>query len=474
MNLPSLSYSEAVQQLPPEWPQSCLTEIQEAVRQSQCKVVVLDDDPTGTQTVRGVPVLTEWSVESLRSELCEPLPAFYVLTNSRALSEGDARRRAEEIGNNLAEASRLSGRAYAIISRSDSTLRGHFPGEVEALAAALKTTWDGWLLIPFFEEGGRYTLQDVHYLRQGDRLTPVSETESARDAVFGYRHANLRQWVEEKTCGTVSAGQVSGISVAEIRTGGPSRVQERLRALARGAICVVNAMSGRDLEVFTLGLLRAEAEQRHFLCRTAASFVPLRAGLGPSSLLVANDLALEGTAGGLIVVGSYVPRTTAQVEKLLPSPGLQSIELDAELLRSPEHAAVEIRRAAGLADRFLRPGRDVVIYTSRQLLLGKDPAENLAIGQRISEGIVSLVRALSVRPRYLLAKGGITSSDVATDGLGVRRALVLGQILPGVPVWRLGPESRFPGLDYIVFPGNVGTPEALRAVVEQLQTHAPG
>jgi uncharacterized protein YgbK (DUF1537 family) len=82
---------------------------------------------------------------------------------------------------------------------------------------------------------------------------------------------------------------------------------------------------------------------------------------------------------------------------------------------------------------------------------------------------VAIVRQLERRPRYLLAKGGITSSDIATRGLGIRRALVLGQILPGVPVWQSGPESRFPGMPYIVFPGNVGGVEALAEVCKQLK-----
>jgi hypothetical protein len=52
---------------------------------------------------------------------------------------------------------------------------------------------------------------------------------------------------------------------------------------------------------------------------------------------------------------------------------------------------------------------------------------------------------------------------------GVRRAQVLGQIVPGVPVWRLGPESKYPGLPYVVFPGNAGGPDALASVIRVLR-----
>ena len=56
--------------LPPEWPSDSLSEqVAEEVRSSGRVVVVLDDDPTGTQTVHDVPVLAEWTGEALASAL---------------------------------------------------------------------------------------------------------------------------------------------------------------------------------------------------------------------------------------------------------------------------------------------------------------------------------------------------------------------------------------------------------------------
>ena len=75
---------------------------------------------------------------------------------------------------------------------------------------------------------------------------------------------------------------------------------------------------------------------------------------------------------------------------------------------------------------------------------------------------------VTFRPRFVIAKGGITSSDVAARVLRVRRGMVVGQIIPGVPLWRLGEESRWPGLIYVSFPGNLGGPTALTDVVEKL------
>ncbi|MGB0387405.1 MAG: four-carbon acid sugar kinase family protein [Ardenticatenaceae bacterium] len=467
-DLAILNKNEVLGGLPSEWPVSLLPEIQQAVRASPCKVVVLDDDPTGTQTVHGIPVLTEWSVESLRGELANDGPAFYLLTNSRSVGLAEAQALNREIGRNLVAAAQQTGRDFAVVSRSDSTLRGHFPGEVDALVEAIEETFDAWLIIPFFLEGGRYTINDIHYVAEGESFVPAAQTPFARDAAFGYRASNLRAWVEEKTGGQISAERVQSITIEDIRDGGPEEVAQKLLGLTKGSVCVVNAASYRDLEVFVRGLLLAEAQGKSYLYRTAASFVQVRAGLAPRPLLTAKELAV-GTGGGLVVVGSYVPKSTTQLHELLAQADIVGLEVDVSVLLKDAQWSAEIERITKEANQALERNKDVVIYTSRQLITAQDAESSLSIGQRVSAGLVAIVRGISVKPRYLLAKGGITSSDVATKGLGVKQALVLGQILPGIPVWQLGAESRHPGLPYIVFPGNVGGADALVEIVHKLR-----
>jgi len=455
--------------LPPEWPTDLLPDIQAQVQASRRKVVVLDDDPTGTQTIHNLPVLTEWPVARLAAELAGDYPAFYLLTNSRALPPAQAERLNAEIGRNLMAAAAQTGRQFTVVSRSDSTLRGHFPGEVQALAETLGQSFDGWivLVVPYFLEGGRYTVNDIHYVAEGEWLIPAGQTEFARDAAFGYQSSNLRHWVAEKMGG--SAENVQSISLDDVRRGGPEQVAAKLSQLSGGRVCVVNAVSYRDLEVFTRGLLTAEAAGQRFLYRTASSFVRVRAGLGPRPLLTPAELNLPTTGAGLIVVGSYVPRSTGQVHHLLQLPHLTSLEINVAALLDDDGFQAEVKRVAAAADDALQTGRDVAIYTGRKLVTGPDAGSSLEIGQRVSDGVVAIVQAIQTRPRYLLAKGGITSSDVATRGLGLKRAIVPGQILPGVPVWQADAESRHPGLTYIVFPGNVGGPEAIAQVVTMLK-----
>jgi uncharacterized protein YgbK (DUF1537 family) len=465
----TIQRDELFARLAPAWPADLLPMIRAQARASGRSVVVLDDDPTGTQTVYDVPVLTEWSAETLRTALAERPPALYLLTNSRSLPLAEAQALNQQIGRNLlAVAGDSAERPFVVVSRSDSTLRGHFPGEVAALAAGLGQPFDAWLLAPFFLEGGRYTIDDVHYVAEDDLLIPAGDTVFARDATFGFHASNLRAWVEEKTGGRIRAGEVASINLDDIRRGGPDRVAERLMALSGGRMCVVNAAATRDLEVVVAALLTVEARGKRFLYRTAASFVQVRAGLAPRALLTHADLQLPATGGGLVVVGSYVPKTTAQVQALLEQPGITAIEVAVAALLDERRRPGEIAHVAQSADELLRAGRDGVLYTSRQLVTGSNADHSLALGRQVSAGLIAIVRAITARPRYLLAKGGITSSDVATRALDVRRALVRGQILPGVPVWQLGVESRWPGLAYIVFPGNVGGPQALAQIVAAL------
>jgi len=464
-----IQLQEILSSLPPVWPEDLLPMIQRKNAQSPASIVVLDDDPTGTQTVHDVPVLTNWKLKTITDEFADKTQLFYLLTNSRSLTKAAAVDLASEVGANILEASRQTGRAFEIISRSDSTLRGHFPAEVDALADVLEMQQAVCVIIPFFQEGGRYTINDIHYVREGEQLIPAAETAFAKDVVFGYCNSDIKRWVEEKTQGRVSATSVRSLSLEEIRKNGPDHIAEKMAECKPGSVCVVNAVDYRDLEVVTLGLLQARQEERRFLFRTAASFVRVRAGLTARQLLTADEMNITGSTGGLVIVGSHVPRSSQQLVHLLQHGNVQGIELNVNKILSPQERHEEIRRSVEFVENALSQGQDVVVYTSRKLITGRDNEGSLSIGRQISHGLVEIVSSMDVRPRYILAKGGITSSDIATQALGIVRAHILGQILSGVPVWQSGPESKFPGMSYIVFPGNVGSTDAISEVVQSFR-----
>ena len=465
-----LSKSDTFASLPPVWPEDVKPLIRDMIAASpRHKLIVLDDDPTGTQTVYGVPVLTTWDVATLQAEFEHASPCFYILTNSRSLVEADAKALNQDIAANLRAAA--PERTFTMVSRSDSTLRGHYPLETDVLDAELGP-FDATLIIPYFEAGGRYTIEDVHYVAEGDQLTPASQTPFAKDAAFGYQHSNLLEWIEEKTQGRVKSNEVASVSLETIRSGGAQAVADQMTKLPKGSVCIVNAAAPIDMEVFALGLLMAESQGRRYLLRSAAQIIAARLGLEPRSLLTAAETKADGAGGGLIVVGSYVPKTTEQLSHLLANTSIDRVEISVPSLIDDSARSKVIEKALNEIHAALHAERDVVLYTSRELVSGDDAARSLQIGNRVSAALVEIVQRLAVRPRYLIAKGGITSSDLATQGLGVKRAVVSGQLLPGVPVWQLGAEARFPGLGYVIFPGNVGGSSALTDAIQQLKAQA--
>jgi len=466
-----VALAELFASLPPEWPEDLLPAIQAQVKASGTKIVVLDDDPTGTQTVHDVTVLTQWSADSLVIEFGSAESVVYVLTNSRSMPLSEAEEVNRAIAANLKSARQRTGREFVVVSRSDSTLRGHFPGEVDALVDGLSEEFDGTIIAPFFLEGGRYTVNDIHYVAEGEWLIPAAETPYARDPAFGYGSSNLRDWVSEKLNGAVASAGVVTISLDIIRNGGPDAVRAALGGVSGGQVCVVNAVSYRDLEVFVAGLLDAESRGKRFIYRTAASFVRVRGGISPHELLTSDDLAApDRTSGGLVVVGSFVEKTSRQVEAVRSAlKDILFIEVSVPQLLCEETGDAEIDRVAAQARNAVRTGRDVMICTSRQLLTGRDEEASLRIGKTVSQALVAIVERLGVRPGWMIAKGGITSSDIATQALAVKRTRALGQAIPGVPIWRLGPESRWPGLTYVVFPGNVGGDCAVAEMIQILR-----
>lgn len=465
----TISLKAKLAELPKQAPNSLLPQIRSLLQQSQRTIFVLDDDPTGTQTVYDTPVLTTWSQEAISEELQQGHQLIYILTNSRSLTEHAARELAKEIGTNIAAVGKSIQQSFTVISRSDSTLRGHYPAEVDSLADAVGCSTAPQIIIPYFLQGGRFTIDDIHYVADADQLTPASETPFAKDAAFGFQNSNLIDWVIEKRQGAIAASQVTSISLDSVRTGTTDDIQHQLSGLPKGSVCCVNAVSMRDIEVFVVGLLKAQNAGHKFIFRTAASFVQAYAGLEQQPLLAADAMVDSSVDAGLIVVGSYVPKTTAQLKHLVnKATNLEAVELQIDAVLKDDNQGY-LNKIQSQIDQTLQSGKHVVLHTSRDLKLGSDAESSLKIGNQISDALVQIVQSIERPLRFLIAKGGITSSDIATKALAVKRAIVLGQILPGIPVWKTQAESRRPNLSYVIFPGNVGDETALLQAYNKLK-----
>ena len=454
--------------LPPVWTEDLIPEIKLILEDAPSMVFVLDDDPTGAQTVHNASFLTEWSLDVLISERYQPEEVTFLQINTRAKTEEQAVKINADLGIVFSQLSRLLKIPISVISRSDSTLRGHFPAEVDALAKGMENSHDGIIFIPFFIQGGRYTIDDVQYVSDGSMLAPVAQTPFAKDSAFGYESSNLCDWIEEKTRGRVSSEEVISVSIDEIRIGGPDVVEEKLRQMNRSDMCIINSADMRDLDVVALAILRLQYKYgKNYLIRSSASFVRSRLGQREKPILNKEEMGYADKGGGLILVGSHVPGSTSQLESLLDLPNVYGLELEVEkvLGKDKEHTASIIERA----NMLLNESKDTVIYTSRNVITGSSPEEYLEIGAIIANAMTAVVAGISVKPRYVISKGGMTSSNIILNALNIKRATVPGQISPGVLVLQMGPESKYPRSKLILFPGNVGGSTAISEVILRMR-----
>lgn len=445
------------------------------IEENNKKIVVLDDDPTGVQTVHDISVFTNWEKSTIRQGFEEKNNLFYILTNSRGFTVEQTTKAHNQIAAVVDEVAAETGKEYIFISRSDSTLRGHYPLETEILKENYEKNTgkkiDGEILCPFFKEGGRFTIDNVHYVKYGNELVPAHETEFAKDKTFGYKAASMPEYVEEKTGGAYKAGDVTCISLEDIHNMDIDKIEKELLGVENFNKIIVNAVDYADIKVFCVALYRAMAKGKVFMFRTAAAIVKVMGGVSDQALLTRKQMVVKETEnGGIIVVGSHTEKTTRQVEELKKLEEIAFIELNASLVKDEQAFEAEVNRCLAEEEKYIREGKTVCCYTTRALITADtgNKEDELRLSVKISDAVQSLVGRLSITPAFVIAKGGITSSDVGTKALAVKKANVLGQIKPGIPVWQTGEESKFPMTPYVIFPGNVGEDTTLREAVEVL------
>lgn len=439
------------------------------------KIIVLDDDPTGIQTVHGVKVYIDWTYERILDCFQDADGMSFIMTNSRSFTSAYTESVHREIAENAAKAAAETGKDYVLISRGDSTMRGHWPLETQVLADVLTQVggkkFDGEVVMPFFMEGGRFTFGNVHYVKDGDMLHPAGTTEFAKDATFGYTASNIAEWCEEKSGGAYPAENCICIALEDIRSLNVEKIASQLMAAKDFTKIIVNAVCYEDLKVFSAAYVKALNAGKEFMFRTAAAWTKILGGIPDKALLTKEELIEDPSLGGIVLVGSHVNKTTLQLEDLKNS-GLpiRFEEFDATRVTEENGLEHEVERIITIAEEEIRKGGTVAVYTTRKRidLEGYDKEQRLQMSVAISDAVTSIIGKLTVKPSFIVAKGGITSSDVGVKALRVKRALVMGQIMPGIPVWMTGDESKFPQMPYVIFPGNVGEVTTLTSVVRTL------
>lgn len=455
--------------------------LKEEVKKNRKKIVVLDDDPTGVQTVHDISVYTHWDKKSIEEGFRENNRLFYILTNSRGLTALQTEKVHREIAAVISQVSKETGKDFIMMSRSDSTLRGHYPLEPlllkEVAEAEMGIKIDGEILCPFFKEGGRYTIDSIHYVKNQDLLVPVGKTEFAADKTFGYASSDLRDYVEEKTKGLYKAESVISIDLKDLRSLNFEKLEQQLMDVRDFNKLIVNAVDYVDIKIFCIALFRAMGRGKRYLFRTGAALVKEMGAVTDQPLLTRKQMIKRETGnGGVVIIGSHTQKTTRQLEELKRLEGVVCVEFNSDLVLNEKQLKEETERAGRQIEGIISEGKTAAAYTRRSVLTveGETKEEALNRSVQISEAVQSLVGSLTVVPNFVIAKGGITSSDIGTRALRVRRANVMGQILPGIPVWLTGGESKFPDVPYVIFPGNVGEDGTLREAVKLLMKEGEG
>lgn len=435
----------------------------------QPKIIVLDDDPTGSQTVHSCLLLTQWDVETLRLGLSDQSPIFFILTNTRSLTPKEAASVTREVTNNLKIAiAAESIKDFLVVSRSDSTLRGHYPVETDVIAEELGP-FDAHFLVPAFFEGGRITKGGTHYLKINGVDTPVHQTEFAQDSVFGYHYSYLPDYVAEKTQGGIKAEAVELFTLGEIRSG----TLDRLMKLTGNQCVGVDGETQTDLDQFASDVLIAASKGKRFLFRSAASILTSLASLGPQPLPPESmGKYARNHQPGVVLVGSHVKKSTQQLEQLLQQSDVVGVEVNvSHLLDKNSNPHQEL--LSQISDRIHQihqQGQTPVIYTSRQEITFENTQIRLEFGVAVSDLLMDIVRGLPKDIGFLISKGGITSNDVLSKGLALTKARLLGQVMAGCSMVKTSADhTQFPNLPVVLFPGNVGDADGLVTVYQRLK-----
>jgi len=413
-------------------------------------VVVLDDDPTGTQAASGVTVLFDASVDGI-VEALRADGAVYVQTNSRAIDEAAAVALARVLRERILAAEAVLGEPILVVLRGDSTLRGHVFAESDVFADGAGRI----LLVPAFPGGGRTTIDAVHRVRIDGVDTPVGETEFARDPVFGYRSSNLVEWVAER-----GARAAVPVPLGALRSSDGAAVADAIAAAAPGEVVVPDVETDADVALIHRGLLAATAAGVPVVVRCAATLAARTADRLSDGLLE-RPIARPAPAGVLVVCGSHTGAAGAQLARLTAALGEPPVVVPTDAAFADPTAAGAVA-AAAVAQRLA--ARGIAVLASERERRAED--DTLAHGDAVMRALMAAARELAPRVGTIVSKGGITSAEVGRVAFGADRARVRGQVAAGISVFDL-PTADGPRVQVVV-PGNVGGPDTLVDVVGAL------
>ena len=440
------------------------------------KIVVIDDDPTGSQSVYGCPLLLSWDQDILTKGIRSPSSLLFVLANTRSMSPQMAETTTRDICQSIQKSinnTDLNFDDVLFISRGDSTLRGHGVLEPTILSQELGP-FDATFHVPAFFEGGRTTVNGVHFLNG----SPVHLSNFASDQIFGYSTSYLPDWLEEKSKGEILSQSVFRVTIEQLQDAiksdkGMKELCVFLKALSRNVSVVVDAEDSSHLEVFAKAVIQLMGEKR-FLFRSAASLISAFAQLPKNSYIPSSlaSLRLKDQCSiykpGLIVVGSHVQLADQQLAVLLKNKNCEGVELPVYKISRVLDGSLPDVLLKDLENRWfmqlkkiLQAYKTPVLYTSRGEVSFPSVAKRMFFGLQLAELMARLTTHLCYDLGYVIIKGGITTQILLQKGLGLGIVELKGQLLPGLSVICPYSNENIGQLPILTFPGNLGDSRTL-------------
>ena len=438
------------------------------------KIIIFDDDPTGSQTVYGCPLLLNWDEQTLEKAFKQPSPLIFILANTRSLSSDLAVEKIRAICSSIKKFFLIQGYSkedYFYISRGDSTLRGHGVLEPAILAEELGP-FHATFHIPAFLEGGRTTEKGIHYLNG----IPVHRTDFGRDSVFGFSTSDLAKWIEEKSFGKIQAEKILHIEIKQLEIAfnneeGFISLLSFLSQLENNISVVVDAKLPHHLETLARAI-KVVSKEKRFLFRTAASFINSLSGLPINPKSTADLVSLKSKNNqfkykpGLIMVGSHVKLATAQLDFLLKDNSCKGLEIPvsklADIFASEDckNLILDLEdKILSKIDNILYTKKIPVLYTTREEMQFSSHSTRMKYGLELAEFMAILVGKISNKFGYIISKGGITTQLLLQRGLNLNQVILKGQILPGLSIVQSNSDQN--NLPVVTFPGNLGNEKTL-------------
>ena len=446
------------------------------------KIIVFDDDPTGSQTVNDCLLLLQWDYSTLLKGIKHNSNLLFILANTRSLSEKDAESRLIEICLNLSKVIKnenLQKKDFILVSRGDSTLRGHNYLEPDIINRFFGP-YDATFHIPAFLEGDRKTINGIHYVNG----IPADETNFAKDKIFGYSTSNIKDILHKKSSQKLDLQNIDNLLLKDLQTldiNKDNKVLKFLCDLKNNKHVIVDINEYKELDKFS-SVIKLLLPKKKFLFRTAASFLSSISGRERNIhnkidyLKVRRKDIYGKYLPGLIIIGSYVDISTEQLQYILKNKSIKGIKIDVLNFYAISSQVGCEENISDLHNQILCEIRNCfeksftpVLFTSREFISFQSKDEQIRLQNLLSLFIADLVSELKYQIGYLISKGGITSNTILKDGFKVEYVYLEGQICKGVSLVTIKLKKINEQISMVTFPGNFGDKKSLLEVWGKLE-----